>query len=512
VGTLRYVVRFLVALPLFLCTLTPQATPVAAGTGFTFNWDSDPASPQPWVPGTANDWDVIANIDAPTDATGAMAAGHGSDCVAPPATHPITSLADSVYLCKKHMMTAINGGGDAAATYGAVYLTPAQLLDWSQGPATLTWQVSTERLSARDWWAVNLTPFDQNMVLPLAPEFPAYHGEPATGLELRLDQATCASGHTGSFLRVSTVSRETVRDITASSPCVEEAVAPSFRVRTPFEVDLSASHLRVLMPGTGAIWYDGPISLPFNQAVVQFSHHSYNPGKADNPDGSHGLPNTYHWSGVSIAPNAPFSMLRPQQPVSLHEGRNPTLTLAEPAPANAFARFAALGAIQVSADGGRSFVAARSQDAVAGMPERFSSYWTSVPAGTTQLTLRGQPNQFGQPWWVQDVSVWAHGAPRPVPAAGPTARPPGGGGITQGHEVLQPRPGAATGSQAQPARPAAAGGLHLPRLSTIRSALGAPGSFWPGFLAGVLVAALAGAGILGWRRLDRRRVRTPPPR
>ncbi|HSR24508.1 MAG TPA: hypothetical protein VLW53_13215, partial [Candidatus Eisenbacteria bacterium] len=317
---MRYVVRFLVVLPLLVLSTAPQATPAAAGSTFSFNWNSDPASPQPWVPGVAGDWDVIANIDAPTDATGGMAAGHGPDCAPPPATHPITSLSDSVYLCKNHMMTAVFGGGDAATTYGSVYFTPAQLLDWSGGTATLSWQVSTERLSARDWWAVNLTPFAQNLVMPLEGFLPAYQGEPASGLELKLDQATCRSGGTGSFLRVSTVSHGGSNDVTQSSPCIEDSVAPSFKVRTPFQVQVSANHLKVFMPGTAAVWYDGPISLPFTQAVVQFSHHSYNPGKAENPDGSPGLPNTYHWSGVSIAPSAPFTMLRPQQPVSLHEG------------------------------------------------------------------------------------------------------------------------------------------------------------------------------------------------
>ncbi|HXM56795.1 MAG TPA: hypothetical protein VOB72_15460, partial [Candidatus Dormibacteraeota bacterium] len=442
---MRYVVRFLVVLPLLLLLLAPgAAAPAAASSAFTFNWMSDPAAPAAWTPGTANDWDVIANIDAPTDATGTMAAGHGTDCSAPPATHQISSLGDAVYLCKNHMMTAVFGGGDAATTYGAVYFTPAQLLDWSSGTATLSWQVSTERLSARDWWAVNLTPFAQNLMLPLDNFLPAYQGEPASGLELKLDQATCRSGGTGSYLRVSTVSFGGAHEITQNSPCIEDNVAPSFKVRTPFQVQLSAGHLKVFMPGTAAVWYDGPVSLPFNQAVVQFSHHSYNPGKADNPDGSPGLPNTYHWSGVSIAPSAPFTMLRPQQPVSLHEGRSPALTLAAPAPANAFLRFAAIGAIQVSTDGGRTFTAAKPQDADMSAPERFTSYWTPVAAGVTQLVFRGQPNQFGQPWWVEDVSVWAHGAPparavAPAPAPSASAAPKPGpvGGIAQGNEVLK---------------------------------------------------------------------------
>jgi len=512
----RHFVRLLIALPLFLLALAPRASapvPAAASSAFTFNWMSDPTAPAIWTPGTANDWDVIANIDAPTDATGSMAAGHGPDCGPPPATHPITSLAESVYVCKNHMMTAIDGGGTAATTYGAVYFTPAQMLDWSSGTATLSWQVSTERLSARDWWAVNLTPFAQNLVLPLENFLPAYQGEPASGLELKIDQATCKSGGTGSYLRVSKVSFGGGDEITQNAACVEDSVAPSFKTRTPFQVELSSSHLKVYMPGTAAVWYDGPISLPFKQAVVQFSHHSYNPGKADNPDGSPGLPNTYHWSGVSISPSAPFTMLRPQQPVSLHEGRSPALTLAEPAPANAFLRFAAIGGIQVSTDGGKTFEAAKPQAAEMSAPERFTSYWSAIPAGVTSLVFRGQPNQFGQPWWVEDVAVWSNGAPAPgraaVRAPAPSPSPSAGakpavGGITQGNEVLKPQTVGANASHAARTVATASG----PTLTALWATVTRSGPFLPGFLAGLLLAALAIAGFVGWRQLQRRRRRT----
>lgn len=514
VGTLRYIVRFLVALPLFLVAVAPHATPATAtSSGFTFNWNSDPSSPQRWVPGTTNDWDVVANLNAPTDATGTMAAGHGTDCGPPPATHPIVRLADSVYLCKNHMMTAINGGGDADNDYGGVYFTPAQLLDWSHGTAKLSWQVSTQRLSARDWWQINLTPFAQNLVLPLPNFFPAYQGEPASGLEFRLDNATCRQGNNGTFVRVSIVSHRDQDDITQNTPCIEDAVAPSFKVRTPFEVDISPNHLKVFIPGTSAVWYDGPLNLQFKQAVVQFSHHSYNPEKADNIDNtSPGLPNTYHWSGVSIDPATPFTLLRPQQPVSLHSNQNPTLTLPQPAPANAFLRFAALGPVQVSVDGGRSFQSPQMQDAARKGDGIFVSYWSPVPAGTTQLIFRGEKNQYGQPWWVEDVSVWSNGAPPPAAAVAPAAVAPLEapatsispnqlpGGITQGHEVPKPQTDKASSHPARATRV-----VRPPILGAIEQALGQPGSFWPAFLAVALLTALAGGGVLGWRRLQRRR-------
>jgi hypothetical protein len=513
---LRYLVQFAVALVLFLLVVAPRPTPAtAASSGFTFNWNSDPSSPQRWVPGIANDWDVIANIDYPTDATGSMAAGHGSDCGPPPGTHPIQSLADSVFLCKNHMMTAINAGGDAANAYGAVYFTPAQLLDWSQGTAKLSWQVSTQRLSRRDWWQVNLTPFAQNLVLPVPNFLPSYQGEPASGLEFRIDGGTCQRGNIGTIFRVSTISSTALNDVNQSYPCVDDAVAPSFRVRTPFEIDVSANHLKVFLPGTAMVFYDGPISLPFRQAVVQFSHHSYDPEKSENFDNtSPGLPNTYHWSGVSIEPATPFTLLRPQQPLSLHPNQNPTLTLPQPAPANAFLRFAGLGPVQVSFDGGRTFQTPHVQNAARDGDEGiFVSYWSPVPAGITQLVFRGEQNKYGQPWWIEDVSVWSNGAPAPgAPPGVAPVQPPGStgasnvapSGVLTDHGILKPQ-----GATAAVAPQAAARAPQPPILGGIERALGTPVSLWWGLLAGVLLTALVGGAVVGGLWLQRRRAQSP---
>jgi hypothetical protein len=408
----------------------PARTVAAVSPSFNFNWSGAPGSPQPWVPGQVNDWDLVSNIDGPTDANGSMQAGHGADCGAPPASHAVSSLADSAFICKGHMMTAINGGGNAFVGYGAVYFAPAQLLDWSQVPANLSWKVSTQRQSTRDWWQVNLTPFDQNMVYPLTGDV-AYQGEPPTGLEIDLDNTNnCGQGTFGSILRVYTISGGNRQEITQQAACIEGAVGSSAQLRSQFQVSISGNHLKVFLPGTSSVWYDGPLQLPFQQAVVQFSHHSYNPGKGENPDGSQGSPNTYHWSDVSISPATPFTMLRPQQPLSLHEGQSPLLALPQPAPKDAFLRFGGLGDFQVSFDGGASFQPARRQGPQQ-HPEHFSGFWTPVPAGTTSVVFRGQRNSSGLPWWVQDVSVWAQGGGTaggpPPPPPTPTPPPPASG-------------------------------------------------------------------------------------
>jgi hypothetical protein len=406
-----------------------QKPAAAAASSFGFNWMQAPSTPLDWTPGQVNDWDLVENIDGPTDNNGTMQAGHGPDCSAPPATHTVVSLADSAYICKDHMMTAVNGGGNAFVTYGAIYFAPAQLADWSQGPAAVSWKVSTERLSTRDWWQVNLTPFSQNMVLPLMEGFPAYAGEPVSGIQLRVDNGTCRAGNIGTIIRVSVISGSHENEITQNPPCVEDAVSPSAATRSQFQIDVSSGHLKVSMPGSNLVWFDGPVNLGFNQAVVQFSHHSYNPLKgADVTAGGTLGPNTYHWSDVGISPATPFTMLRPQQPFSLHEGQNPVLNLPQAAPQGSFLRFAGLGNFEASYDGGKTYQAARVQGDNS-HPEHFASYWTPVPAGTTQVMLKGQINGSNYPWWVEDVSVWSQtfngivSAPPPVSQPTPTPQP-----------------------------------------------------------------------------------------
>jgi hypothetical protein len=497
---MRRLPPLLAALALLALTTMAPAPAAATSPGFAFNWPQAPAAPQPWVPGPVNDWDLVTNIDGPTDANGTMEASHGADCGAPPATHHVVSLVDSVFLCKNHMMTALYGGGDAFVTYGAIYFAPAQMADWSQGAATVSWKVSTQRLSTRDWWQVNLTPFAQNMALPLTDDLPAYQGQPETGLELRQDTGTCTQGQKGSILRVSTITNAQPKEITQESPCVEDAVSPSAATRSQFQIDVSPGHLKVYMPGTSVVWYDGPLSLGFNQAVVQFSHHSYNPLKGENPVGGPAAPNTFHWSDVAITPAAPFTMLRPEQPFSLHEGQDPVLKLPQAAPQGSYLRFAGLGNFEVSADGGKSWQPARVQGANRA-PEHFASYWTPVPAGTTEVSIRGQRNASNLPWWVEDVSVWAQGSTAPAPAqqepapaiapsAAPVeANPPAGQAAA--------KPSGDNGSPAASVK-ARAGA----RLYSIAHAVRARWQPWFLALAAVPIAAV-GAAALVWRRRRR---------
>ena len=127
----------------------------AAAQSLTYvrKFPGSPSSPQPF---NAPDIDVtVLGHDSYTIQP--MNAQHGPDCSPPPATHPIVKVEDTVFQCKDHIMTAIFNG------YGAIYLTPNQLMDFSQGEAVLRWNMSTTRTSARDWVDVVIQPFDENL-------------------------------------------------------------------------------------------------------------------------------------------------------------------------------------------------------------------------------------------------------------------------------------------------------------------------------------------------------------
>jgi hypothetical protein len=369
-----------------------------------------------------------------------MEAGHGPDCGAPPATHHVSSLADSAFICKNHMMTAIYGGGDAGTSYGAVYFAPAQLVDFSSGEASVSWQVSTLRPSTRDWWDVWITPFEQNLVVPVDTDLPAYQGVPKTALHVIMQNGLCNVGQPatlgvtngspmGTTFQVDLIQNFQATRLPNQDSCVEDNVAASAANRSLFQLDVSSNHVRFSMPGTSSVWVNDSLQLPFNQGVVQLSHHSYNPDKGCS---LHPCPGTFHWSNFAISQALPFTMLRPEQPLSLHEGRNPTLQLPQPAPANAFLRFIAIGQIQVSFDGAKSFQPAQQQAQPKHSPEGFASYWTPVPAGTTSIAFKAQPpNGVNLPYWIEDVSVWSRSAPgsappsqAPPPTTAPTPTPP----------------------------------------------------------------------------------------
>ena len=390
---------------------------------YAFNWLGTPAAPQAWTPGGVNDWDLMATTDFPSDQAGSMEGGYGPDCSPPPASHPVKALADSAYICRNQLMTAINGGGDAPKTYGGVFFSPAHLADFSAGTSSISWQVSTQRSSPTDWWDVWLTPMDENLVAPVGTgEAPAFNGPPADAIHVRVDNGTCpGSGQPANLGIVNGVPIGTIFDVEVyanhrsrhidgprSPPCLE-AIQGRIGPETISRLRLEVSQHRVKFSAAGAtgspvVYADAQVDLPFRQAVVQFVHHSLDPAHACT-QGGHCGPNTYQWTNVSINPSMPFTMLRLNGIAAIH-GQPATVRLPQPAPAGAHLRFYAFGSIGVGFDGRPAQAAVPQRGQQAGTGE--ASYWTPVPEGTTTITVSGS-GAGGLPWWVLDVSVWAPG-------------------------------------------------------------------------------------------------------
>jgi hypothetical protein len=372
-------------------------------------FDGSPAAPQPWRPA---DWDVTANVaDAYRQTDGnslqTMHAEHGGACAPAPETHGITSLDDAVFLCRDHLMTAMNYG------YGAIYLTPNRMLDFSNG-GVVRFDLSTMRRSDRDWIDVWVTPYEESLQIPLEDWLPVYAGEPRRAVHVRMD-----NGAGGTIFRVAVVRDFASENVAAAEwRSVETFVAPSATVRTPFELRLSRTHVQFGLPGSNVWWVNTAIpDLGWSQGVVQFGHHSYDQAKGSCLSGGCG-PNTWHWDNVSIAPAVPFAIIRGVQKI-VRQDRGTRIDFPAPAPQGAELRFIGVGtALEISA-GGAAWRAAGLKPQERVRDEHYRSYSTPLPAGTRSVELRGRPF-WGGGWEVRDASIWARAGAGASPPTAPT--------------------------------------------------------------------------------------------
>jgi hypothetical protein len=389
---------------------TPTAVPTAVpppptggnGTTFVETFDGSPVTPQAWRP--AN-WDVtVHSRDGSTWANlESMHAGHGSNCAGPPAGHSTSAYEDAVFICRDHMMTAINASG-----YGAIYLTPNQQVDFATGEAVISWDMSTARTSGRDWVDLLITPYQDNLQLPLEDWLPDLNGLPRNALHIRMDMA---NGNT--MFRTSVIRDFKETDVAEQLWWVgyESLLTPDAARRDTFELRLSRTYVRFGMPGYNFFWSDTAIAdLGWSRGIVQLGHHSYTPNKdagcGINQNAATGCaPNTWHWDNMSISPAVPFTILRADRRTA--DAANGTLNFPAPAPANANLRFAGIGSnLSVSFDTGKTWQPAGLQAQSKNVEEHFKSYWMPIPAGTTSVQIRGS-DWWGGKWLVRDVSVWA---------------------------------------------------------------------------------------------------------
>jgi hypothetical protein len=385
--------------------LTVTVAPAGGGGGPTVayleTWDGDPSSPQSAY--MMEGWDTQVEQRDP----GAwyepipMNAAHGPDCSAPPATHSVTTFEGHVYQCRNHVMTSVDG----AAGYGLVALTPNAIIDFSDGPATLRFDVSTLRGSSRDWWDVWITPYDGNVTEPIH-WYIASQGHPANSVQIRM-----LSGQRGTFfdaqIHTGTVGCEFCADDGAyqTDKGYEEVLVPDGARRDTFELVISTDHLKFSMPNYDMVWFDQDINpLPFDQGIVQLVHHSYTPDKGYDMHGAGNGPATYHWDNISIDKAIPFTMIHGDK--RYVDEDNQSVTFDSPAPANSHLRFSARGNVEVSFNGGSTWQQAQHQPVF--ITEGWTSFFTPIPAGTQEVKFRFTPRDwYYGPYMARDFAIWS---------------------------------------------------------------------------------------------------------
>lgn len=397
----RSFVVALVGLALMLTLPPPGSLPAFAQTGSWISmFTGRPSSPQPYNPTT---WDVLVHSrDRETwTQLEPMAAHHGADCSGPPNTHQISGYNQAVFTCNDHIMTSIY-----SSSYGLIYLTPNQLVDFSGGETVVRFDMSTFRSSMRDWVDIWLSPWDDQIPAPLESWLPDLTGAPRRAIQLRMDISNDKTYFRGTVIRGFGNSTNVT---TNGSLTYESFLTTSASRRDTFELRISRTSLKFGMPTYNKWWVDARFAdLGWDKAVLQLGHHSYNPAK----DCAGCGPNTWHWDNVSISNATPFVMLKPDQPWVDSTTRR-WVNYSGGAPANSHLRFLGIGSnLQVSFNGGQSWQNAAMHAVEQGQSaeEHFKPYWTPVPAGTTRVDFRGS-SWFGGGWMVRNPAIWSQTTP-----------------------------------------------------------------------------------------------------
>lgn len=372
---------------------------------FTATFDGAPITPLP-LGNTLANWDIQVHSRNPETwfQLEETNAGHGEDCSAPPATHVNSSYEGAVFQCRNHVMTAIN-----ASAYGVIYLTPNQVFDFSSG-GSLTFEMSTQRDSTRDWIDVLITPWEQNLALPLLSD---------------LSQGVDLQGYAPNMLHVANDNGEgaprlkVVQNGVLSCPgeCgttpLDEGIPDTVNqaaTRQTFKLTIAGGRIKFerLASATAPalLYWDNPVSLNFSSGVVQFGHHSYTPTK----DGA-GIPGTWHWDNFSFSSATPFTIIKADRRYTTG-GR---VNFQQPAPTGSYLRFSAI--CRVSVDGVLVQRAPSVGDSY--HPEHMSSYFVPIAAGKSAFDIAFSADEwYTGPCIAKDFSIWSRGgAPGPTNTA-----------------------------------------------------------------------------------------------
>lgn len=339
-------------------------------------------------------------------------AQHGSMCETPTNHHVITDQEATVFQCNGHVMTALETRGNG---YSAAYLMPNRLLDFSQGPATFSIDVSTEFTSWRDWFDIWFTPYNDNIQLPGEDWFPDTNGLPRQGVVIGSNGGAVNAKiiENFAFRQFPNYPNDSVTGNTYTR--WSSFLTPDRSRRDKLEITISRTHIKVSMPQYNFVWVDADIApLPYDKVTVQVGHHSYSPrkdcGASDLPGAATCLGNTWHWDNAAMSSAEPFTIID-SSPNAIGGAVN-RFNLDTPAPNNAEVRFTSQGQnIEVSFNNGATWVVA--PYSAFGKPVANASQHSrrlAIPVGTASVLVRGTNDIYGSSWKARDLSVIALGA------------------------------------------------------------------------------------------------------
>ena len=441
-------------LSIFAITLNSPVPTFAAGIPFLDTFNGNPSTPQAFsVDSSSSNWDIAVQSrdEATWEKLEEMDAHHGADCSSPLDAsgnlithHQTGSYEQSVFKCKDHLMTSIKAGG-----YGLIYLTPNQIVDFTDGEAVIKVDVTTLRTSGRDWWDIWVTPFEENLQLPFNTGDVDLNGVPRNAVHISNEGSAngAGTGFTPRIYKNFVDSNEFpgFSDTYNWWTGYEGFMNVSPKQRTTFELRLSKNRLKFCIPagqidekglpvnnGQEFCWVDKQLSTPldWSKGIVQFGHHSYNPEKDCTPDPTKKTcsPNTWHWDTVSISNATPFTIIKADKRMTDGSGTNNAITFNSPAPTNAFMRFSAIGRVEYSLDNGSSWQIAPKQPSSTLQNntyhyEHLTSYFVPIPAGTTTAKFRfSQDSWYQGPYQAKDFTIWSLNAPSP-PSTAPSTQP-----------------------------------------------------------------------------------------
>jgi len=318
----------------------------------------------------------------------------------------VSDATNAVFRCNDHVMTAING-----PEYGAIFLTPDHMVDFSQGEAVIRFDVNTADQSSRDWIEVYITPFAENYTMP----WETWPGPDLNQAPRRAVRLQMSFDRNSFILEVINNHQGTRYDSGIGNANTMGAFTPSFSTRETYELRISQGHVKFWMPDYNIVFQDRNVTLDWNTGVVQFSQHSYSPEK----DGS-GAPNTWHWDDFSISPAIPFTMIATSNPFITTGG---TVTWSTPAPAGAYLRFSAGTGVTVNGQAVNPNGPWRDTGHAHG-------YFVPIPQGSTSAVVTvggGSRMAKGFGVWALEAGPANTAIPTvvtPSPTGTPTAIPP----------------------------------------------------------------------------------------